>query len=340
MREGVVLTAFTERGRALAVCLADALGGTLRPVGQPLSDWTAECFPVCEALVFVGAVGIAVRAVAPHIGSKTSDPAVVCVDETGRWAIPILSGHLGGANTLAARIAALTGGEAVVTTATDLNGLFAVDLWAKKQGMAVVNPERIKQVSAKILRGEAVVIDSPYPLPRPAPEPVQCGAPGDVLVSYRMTETRALQLAPKVLTLGIGCKRGTDAQTLEAVFSRFCAERRILPEAVEKAASIDVKRDEPGLFAFCARHAWPLAFYSAEELRNVPGDYTASRFVEGAVGVDNVCERAAVLCANGKLIEKKYARDGVTFALAERRAEYDWSWQDGEAVCDRARPRR
>ena len=339
MREGVVLTAFTERGRALAVCLADALGGTLRPVGQPLSDWTAECFPVCEALVFVGAVGIAVRAVAPHIGSKTSDPAVVCVDETGRWAIPILSGHLGGANTLAAGIAALTGGEAVVTTATDLNGLFAVDLWAKKQGMAVVNPERIKRVSAKILRRETVVIDSPYPLPRPAPESVQCGAPGDVLVSYRSAETSALQLAPKVLTLGIGCKRGTGAQTLEAVFSRFCAERRILPEAIEKAASIDVKRDEPGLLALCTSHNWPLAFYGAEELRAVPGDYTASRFVENAVGVDNVCERAAVCCANGKLIEKKYARDGVTFALAERRAEYDWSWQDGEAVCDRARPR-
>ena len=339
MREGAALTAFTERGRALAEQLADALGGTLRPVGQPLSDWTAECFPVCEALVFVGAVGIAVRAVAPHIGSKTSDPAVVCVDETGRWAIPILSGHLGGANTLAAGIAALTGGEAVVTTATDLNGLFAVDLWAKKQGMAVVNPERIKRVSAKILRRETVVIDSPYPLPRPAPEFVQCGAPGDVLVSYRPAETSALQLAPKVLTLGIGCKRGTDAQTLEAVFSRFCAERRILPEAIEKAASIDVKRDEPGLLALCTSHNWPLAFYGAEELRAAPGDYTASRFVENAVGVDNVCERAAVCCANGKLIEKKYARDGVTFALAERRAEYDWSWQDGEAVCDRARPR-
>ena len=329
MREGAALTAFTERGRALAEQLADALGGTLRPVWQPLSDWTAECFPACEALVFVGAVGIAVRAVAPHIGSKASDPAVICVDETGRWAISLLSGHLGGANALAARIAALTGGEAVVTTATDLNGLFAVDLWAKKQGMAVVNPERIKQVSAKILRGEAVVIDSPYPLPRPAPEPVQCGAPGDVLVSYRMTETRALQLAPKVLTLGIGCKRGTDAQTLEAAFSRFCAERRILPEAVEKAASIDVKRDEPGLFAFCARHAWPLAFYGAEELRNVPGDYTASHFVEDAVGVDNVCERAAVLCAEGSLIEKKFARGGVTFALAARQRDYDWSWQDG-----------
>ena len=336
MREGVALAAFTDRGRALAERLADALGGSLRPEGQPLADWTAERFPRCEALIFVGAVGIAVRAVAPHLGSKARDPAVVCVDETGRWAIPIL----GGANALARRIAALTGGEAVVTTATDLNHLFAVDLWAKKQGMAVINPERIKQVSAKILRGEAVGIDCSYPLPYPAPELVQRGTPGDVLVSYRPAETSALQLAPRVLTLGIGCKRGTGAQTLEAAFSRFCAERRILPEAIEQAASIDVKRDEAGLLTFCASHDWPLAFYSAEELRDVPGDYTASRFVENAVGVDNVCERAAVRCAGGGLIEKKYAREGVTFALAERRADYDWSWQDGETVCDRDRPRR
>lgn len=340
MREGVALTAFTERGRALAERLADALGGSLRPEGQPLSDWTAERFPTCEALIFVGAVGIAVRSIASHVGSKASDPAVVCVDETGRWAIPILSGHLGGANALARMIALLIGGEAVITTATDLHDLFAVDLWAKKQGMAVINPERIKQVSAKILRGKAIVIDCSYPLPCPVPELVQLGAPGDVLVSYRPAETNTLQLAPRVLTLGIGCKRGTGAQTLEAAFSRFCAERRILPEAIEQAASIDVKRDEAGLLTFCAGHDWPLAFYSAEELRDVPGDYTVSRFVENTVGVDNVCERAAVLCANGKLIEKKYARDGVTFALAERRADYDWSWQDGETVCDRDRPRR
>lgn len=329
MREGVALTAFTARGTALALKLAAALGGTLRTDRQPLADWTAAHFPRCEALIFVGAAGIALRSVAPHIKSKADDPAVVCVDETGRWVIPLLSGHLGGANALARRIAALTGGEAVITTATDLNGLFAVDLWAKKQGMAVLQPERIKQVSAKILRGETTVINCSYPLPRPAPEPVQCGTPGDVLVSYRPSETNALQLVPRVLTLGIGCKRGTGSDRLEAVFACFCAERRILPEAIEKAASIDVKRDEAGLLSFCEGRGWPTVFYSAEELRSAAGDFSASPFVESAVGVDNVCERAALIAAGGGLIEKKYARDGVTFALAERRAAYDWSWQDG-----------
>lgn len=329
MNQNIAMTAFTPRGRELAQSLAAALGGTLRPETQSLAAWTAESFQRCDALIFVGAVGIAVRSVAPHIVSKVTDPAVVCVDETGRWIVPLLSGHLGGANALARELACLTGGEAVITTATDLNGLFAVDLWAKKQDMAVVNPECIRQVSAKILRGGELVIDCPYPIAGTAPERVRPGSPGDVLVSYRAGNYDALQLVPRTLTLGIGCKRGTDAETLDRVFDAFCRERGIIPAAVKNAASIELKRDEAGLLAFCKARGWPVTFYSAETLRAVPGSFTASPFVESAAGVDNVCERAAVCVSAGELIEKKYARDGVTFALAAGHADYDWSWQDG-----------
>lgn len=328
MRKGIALTAFTERGRALASKLAEALGGDVREKDRSLADWTAERFASCEALVFVGAAGIAVRAVAPHIRSKTADPAVLCVDESGHFVIPILSGHLGGANALARRIAALTGGEAVITTATDLNARFAVDLWAKRQNMALLQPERIKTVSAKILRGEDVVIDCP-PVAGIAPEHVYLGKAGDVLVSYHAADTDALQLVPRALTLGVGCKKGTDADTLEAAFQRFCAERGIVPEAVKDAASIDLKRDEAGLLHFCKAHGWPLKLYSAAELRAVPGAYTASAFVLCVTGVDNVCERAAAKSAGGGLIEKKYACAGVTFALAENDINLDWSWRDG-----------
>ena len=165
MREGIALIAFTEKGTALGEKLAAALGGTLNRAGdRPLAEWTAENFPLRETLVFIGAVGIAVRAVAPHLKGKAADPAVVCVDETGRWAVPILSGHLGGANARAREIAALTGGEAVITTATDLNGVFAVDLWANKQGMTVLSPERVKGVSAALLRGEDICVDCPFPI--------------------------------------------------------------------------------------------------------------------------------------------------------------------------------
>lgn len=329
MREGIALTAFTPRGKELADRLARSLDGTLRPDGESLAGWTAAQFESRAALVFIGAAGIAVRSVAPHVRAKADDPAVLCVDETGRWVIPILSGHLGGANALARRVASLTGGEAVITTATDLNGLFAVDLWAKRQGMAVLQPERIRFVSAKLLRGEKIVIDCPYPVAGPAPERVELGSAGDVLVSYRAETGGALQLVPRVLALGIGCRRGTGADALEAAFADFCAARGIRPEAVAQAASIDRKRDEAGLLAFCKAHGWPVSFYGAERLRAARGDFTASAFVASTVGVDNVCERAAVTRAGGRLIEKKYARDGVTFALAEHYVNYDWSWQDG-----------
>ena len=329
MREGIALIAFTPRGRELATRLAVSLNGMIRAEEESLSDWTEAQFAAREALIFVGAAGIAVRSIAPYIRSKVSDPAVLCVDETGRWVIPLLSGHLGGANALAERVAALTGGEAVITTATDLNDLFAVDLWAKKQGMAVLQLERIKCVSAKLLRGEKITIDCPYPVSGSTPEHVRLGTPGDALVSYRVTQTDTLQLVPRMLILGIGCKRGTSSDTLEVVFADFCKERGICPEAIVCAASIDFKKNETGLLTFCETHSWPIHFYSAEALRGADGDFTASAFVESAVGVDNVCERAAVLDAGGKLVERKYARNGVTFALAERYVNFDWSWQDG-----------
>ena len=329
MREKYALAAFTEQGRELAAKLAASLGGCVRGKDQPIADWTKESFASCDALIFVGAAGIAVRSIAPHIQSKAADPAVLCVDETGRWIIPILSGHLGGANALARRLAALTGGEAVITTATDLNERFAVDLWAKRQNMALAQPERIKNVSAKILRGETITVDCPYPVGGTVPELVRLGSDADVTVSYRTYAGGALQLVPRVLTLGIGCRRGTDADTLEAAFQQFCTERGIVPEAIENACSIDLKQDEAGLLRFCEAHGWPLRFYSAEELRGAPGDYTASAFVESVTGVDNVCERAAVLSSGGKLAERKYACGGVTFALTESYVNYDWSWQNG-----------
>ena len=328
MREGIALTAFTAHGKALAERLKAELGGTVR-TEEDLADWTQTAFKHREALIFVGAAGIAVRSIAPYIQSKAADPAVLCVDESGRWVVPLLSGHLGGANALALRVAAITGGEAVITTATDLNGLFAVDLWAKKHGMTVQQPERIKQVSARLLRGEDIVIDCPYPVTGSIPGHVGFGSPGDVLISYRRTGSDALQLIPRVLTLGVGCKRGTSADALEQIFKAFCTERGILPAAFTSAVSIDLKRDEVGLLAFCKAHGWPLHFYSAEELRAAEGAFTPSAFVKSVTGVDNVCERAAVLDAGGKLIEKKYARDGVTFAAAECYVNYDWSWQDG-----------
>ena len=344
MREGIGFLAFTDRGEALAEKLAGILGGETARAGRDviLGTWTEAAFREKAALVYVGAVGIAVRAVAPYLKHKAEDPAVLAVDETGHYVIPLLSGHLGGANALARELAAITGGEAVITTATDLHGVFAVDLWAKRQNMTVRQPERIKTVSMKLLSGQMIHLDCRWEIRGDRPENVRilpqsdAGQGGalpktedletDVLVDYRDASCTALQLVPHILHLGIGCRKGTGAETLEAGLERFCREKSILPEAIRSAASVDLKSREEGLLRFCRDHGWPIRFYTAEELNSAEGIFSSSEFVRTVTGVDNICERAAVLESGGRLIESKYALDGVTFALAEETACFDWSW--------------
>ncbi|MDO4805299.1 MAG: cobalamin biosynthesis protein [Lachnospiraceae bacterium] len=171
----VDIISFTDRGEMLAGKLADELGGTTFRGGRDGSahEWAARAFANADALIYVGAVGICVRTIAPYIRSKTADPAVVVMDETAKYVIPILSGHLGGANDLARRLARLVGAEAVITTATDRNNAFSVDAWAGIQGCAVENPKRIKSVSSKILAGREIVILSDYPIAGEVPENVK-----------------------------------------------------------------------------------------------------------------------------------------------------------------------
>ena len=159
--------AFTARGLALAQRLAAACPGSVARGGAdgvPLADWTARQFAQSDALIFVGAAGIAVRAIAPHCRSKAADPAVVVLDEGGQIAIPLLSGHLGGANDLARLLAAVCGAVPVITTATDGRGVFAVDEWARRQNCAVAEPERIKKISGALLAGEPVRYAADWPI--------------------------------------------------------------------------------------------------------------------------------------------------------------------------------
>lgn len=329
----IACLAFTDRGFALARRLAEQLGGSAVRCGGPvtLAGWTEKQFATAEALVFVGAVGIAVRAVAPHCRSKATDPAVVVVDECGRFAVPLLSGHLGSANDLARRIAALCGAVPVITTATDVRGVFAVDEWAKRQNCALLEPERIKCVSGALLAGRKVQICSDWPIRGVLPEGVeltQDPAHCAVRLSMRTSGPEALHLVPRIGVLGIGCRRGIPAQQLEAAFADFCTRNALAPEAVCSVASIDLKQNEPGLAEFCSCRVWPLRFFSAAQLAAVPGSFTSSGFVRSVTGVENVCERAAVLASGGTLLLPKQAGGGVTMALACQPFSPDWRWQD------------
>lgn len=138
-------------------------------------------------------------------------------------------------------------------------------------------------------------------------------------------QSDALHLVPKICVLGVGCKRGTSAEHIEATFKQFCKETGCALQSICACASIDLKKDEPGLLEFCQNHGFNIRFYTAEELKKASGEFTSSSFVQQITGVDNVCARAAVLASGGELVIEKHIYSGVTFAVAAKPFTPDWS---------------
>lgn len=323
-----VCLALNGEGNDLLVYAPERLaGGEVRRVTPPLADFTAPLFREMDALVFVSSCGIAVRAVAPHVRDKATDPAVIAVDETAQFVVPLLSGHIGGANRLARHLAVALGATGVVTTATDANGKFSVDAWAVEKGLYIDSLKAAKAVSAAILEGP-VPLKSDFPIAGELPPGVVPGESGPVgiCVSWRRQAPfeKTLLLVPKVVRLGIGCRRGTSWAVIHALVEQVLEENNVPPEAVKSAASIDLKKNEPGLLACCQRWGWPLKFYTAGQLKAVEGDFIPSDFVKKTTGVDNVCERAA-LAGGGELIIRKTAGHGVTVAAAAEHWEVTFS---------------
>ena len=323
---------FTETGAQTAVKAARLLpdfmceryARTVDPSleNTSLSRFAQQAMVDCDLIVFVGATGIAVRAAAPYLAGKAYDPAVVVIDEQGRFVIPLLSGHLGGANELAERLAEGLGATAVITTATDGRAVFAVDNWAKSHGCVVFDPENIKYISGALLRGDTVGLRSAFPVDGLLPAHIDTKTAADCGFTVGF-DTKAqpfshtLHLVPRVISLGIGCRKGAAASAIKETVREVFDRAGVPLAAVKSVASIDIKKDEPGLVSFCAAHGLPFSVYTADELAAAPGEFTASAFVKSTVGVDSVCERAAVVNAgNGTIIARKYAKNGVTAALA------------------------
>lgn len=289
------------------------------PICRPSKSFYGPIFNNVDAMVFVGSVGIAVREIAPHVRDKATDPAVISIDELGRFSVPLLSGHIGGANALALDLANALGATPVITTATDINKKFSVDTWAARKGLVIASLSRAKAVSAAILEQD-VPLKSDYPIVTNLPGGVVLADSGDVGIRISVFKDepykRTLRLIPKILHLGIGCRKGTSVETIREAVDEVLLEHNIDQRAIKCAASIDLKAEEAGLLQYCGEQKLPVTFYTAEELKAVPGEFTPSAFVQSITGVDNVCERAALIGAE-KLIVKKAARNGVTVALAE-----------------------
>ncbi len=341
----VSIISFTERGDKLNIELSRMTGETGRGYSVKnrlstdkegsLAEWTKEAFN-SDLIIFIGAAGIAVRAIAPYITAKDKDPAVIVIDELGDHVIPVLSGHIGGANRYARDIADLIGGEAVITTATDINGVWAADTWASERGYRVADTGKIKLISGALLKGERIGFisdiheNSEEAFSGSIPENVDPGNreidKGILLSPFIRDEYPVtLNLIPKCLCLGIGCRKDTDYNVFKEFAENFFRDNNISFSAVSHIATIDIKRGEGAIERFALENDLPLSFYSAEELMVLPEGYSFERsdFAYEHTGCDNVCERSAVkraleLSDNSKVkvLVKKTKGEGITMALS------------------------
>lgn len=372
-------------------------------------------FEQVDAIVFVTASGIAVRSVAEHLTHKSKDPAIVCMDECGKHVISLVSGHAGGANALTQMLADVMWATPVITTATDVEGRFSVDDYARKHNLVVTDWAKAKAISAEVLATGAKPVWVDEAAGSQEEEKNECeickvqkstgidgcenridrcenrvdgcesrvdgcenevdrcenridgcenridgcenridgcenkvdGCENEIDVqklqigSHQVVITpqdvsvdaQTLQLIPRCIVAGVGCKKGTSVDKIEHAVQDAFAKAGLRMEALCAVASIDLKKNEVGLLEFCETRKVPFKTYAAEELRAVPGIYSASEFVSGVTGVDNVCERSAVKYASehatnqgepllgrqakhGELLLRKQAHGGVTVALA------------------------
>lgn len=327
------IVSFTKTGASLSAKIRQLLGQnyqieryarTVDPslTGTYLRRFVQQAMYDCEALIFIGAAGIAVREIAPYLRGKLLDPAVLVLDEKGKFVIPLLSGHWGGANRLAEELAGKLGAQAVLTTATDVQNRFAVDVWAKEHACTILESERLKTISGDLLRGKTVGFATDFAVDCPLPERVEqdaTAASGFVvsLCAQKSPFSLTLHLVPKLVVAGIGCRRGKTRDELYTALMYALRKAGVHPAALAALASIDCKRDETGLLELAQSLSLPLHFFSAADLQTVPDEgLSRSAFVMQTVGVDAVSERAALLASKGQILAPKIIDHGVTVTLA------------------------
>ena len=271
-----------EDVRLFAKTSSDSLG--LEAIEGKTSEWTGRSFEECDAIVFVGAIGIAVRYIAPYVKRKDKDPAIVCLDELGRWTVALLSGHIGGCNALTERIATAIGSEPIITTATDLNGRFSVDTFATLNGLRIMSLARAKDASARILDGRFIGLHSDIDLIGKVPDGLTVCDSGEFGICISPDPgskpfDSTLNLVPMDIVLGVGCKRGTDPDKLKEFVRRKLSEMGIAPERVGAIASIDLKKDEAAILDLASSLRAPVTFHTSDELNSLKGEFSSSGFV-------------------------------------------------------------
>lgn len=342
------LYAFTDKGVVRAKEIAAGLGlpaviHSTRPTGAPdVVRTPGETFDATlstnwrqfDAHIFISATGIAVRKIAPLLRDKTSDPAVLSCSESGSHVVGLTSGHLGGANRLARRVARVTGGQAVISTATDVNGLPAFDEAAAQEHARILNTDAIRSLNAALLSGEPVAFCGPRTVFDRhfvgADQVIYTDSPETITARHAVLwdaegtvpeEVQHLDITSKSFVLGVGCRRGVEPLELRLIAEGHLSDLGLRPEHIAAIASCDVKADEPAILELGEKWQVPVKFHAAARLDAVPVP-TPSAKVREKVGTASVSEAACLLSAGygsipqPALYAPKAAFGDVTLALA------------------------
>ena len=334
--------ALTLKGAELAARISARIPGTAclcnyrcALPGMTLFEHISEVFPSawreCDSIICIMSCGIAVRMVSTLLEDKTVDPAVVVLDQDGRFAISLVSGHIGGANELARKVARITGGQAVITTASDLQDKPAIDLAAKNAGLLIENSGILSRIQAAILDGEPLWIFDPDGLLfKHLPTDhglrvINAGGDPDALrsglgiwVSELLSPrgVRCLKLRPANLVIGIGCNRGTASEEIVGFIGKKLKENRLAPLSIKHFATLDIKSNERGLLDAARAFDRPIHFCARKEIECIVVP-NPSETVARHVGAKSVCEASALWSAGTQelLVSKRKARN-CTLAVA------------------------
>lgn len=294
--------------------------------------WTKKYFRKDNVLVFIGACGIAVRSVAPFLKNKKKDPAVLVCDEHGNNIISLLSGHVGHGNEACNILSSLIGANPVITTSSDVNKVFALDVFAEKNNLTVSDFQKLKMYSSSFLEEKKCFmhIDEnirEYVSIKNKPEYVDSEDCTDdcrdnfFTLSYSAKRTGCLKLIPRCIIIGVGCRKGKSFFCIRRFIRNVMKENNISEKSVYSVASIDLKKNEKGIIKFAKKIGVPFVTFSAAELNAVEGNFRSSDFVRKITGTDNVCERCVIASGADAFIIHKQSFRGMTVAMGIRKTE-------------------